>query len=332
MRENTGVKKIILIILLLALMLTTILATYIIQRNQSPTDSEALFGGSVESGYPSAGFLITDNRNGGSKYCGYVAINARVGITAGHCVDDASGMYLGKGEFSFDKTKLIKVDKAVQKSGWADSKLRPDDFAVLNFRNSDGYLRDYAEVASPVEGCRYRVVAYGRTEDPSSIANPPRKSAALCASEITSKVFTVTGYGTGLCFGDSGSPVFYEGTNKVVGVIASIIKKDGDNNENPCSFSNTAIVVRVDSNASLINENVQVAEPNAPDIEIINGFTVEVASDTLLGRIGLSRLENLSDDEKFNLSIGVIILMIIVILVLIVVLLRRPDKKRYIEI
>ncbi|MFS8131323.1 MAG: trypsin-like serine protease [Candidatus Dojkabacteria bacterium] len=331
MRANP--KRIILIFMLIAFVLVTMLATYVIQRNQSPTDAQALFGGRIESGYPSAGFLLIETTAGGLKLCGYSVLSGRVAITASHCVDDAKNIYMGRGDFNQDTSNLLKVDKAVQKAGWVESKARSSDFAVLNFSDTKGFFSSFAEVASVVEGCKYRVVAYGRTENAGDSSQPPRKSTSLCATSITQDTFLVQGNNAGICFGDSGSPVFFDGTNRVVGVITSILKQPGSSDTaSPCDFNNTAVVVRADANKSMIEDSLTAVNQNTQELTVVDGTTVEVVSDTLLSRIGLSRLENLTEDDKFRVAIiGIIILMIIIIAMLIK-LLRTPEKRAYVEI
>ncbi|MEP7103599.1 MAG: trypsin-like serine protease [Candidatus Dojkabacteria bacterium] len=330
--EGNTPKRIVLIFLLITFILATILATYVIQRNQSPSDAEALYGGRLETGYPSAGFLINETTTGSLKLCGYSALNGRVAITASHCVDDAQNIYLGRGTFTQDTNDLLKVDKAIQKSGWVETKNRSSDFSVLNFSDTKGFFSSFAEVASVIEGCKYRVVAYGRTENETEAGNPPRKSTSLCASSITQDTFLVQGNNSGICFGDSGSPVFFDGTNKVVGLITSILKQNGDTSDSPCAFGNVAVVVRADANKSMIENSLTAINQNTQELNVVDGTTVEVVSDTLLARIGLGRLENLTEDDRYKVAIiGIIGVMIIVILLLIK-LLRSPEKKNYVEV
>jgi len=332
MRANP--KRIVLIFMLIAFLLVTFLATYVIQRNQSPTDAEALYGGRTETGYPSAGFLLIETSSGGLKLCGYSVLSARVAITASHCVDDAKNIYLGRGQFTQDSANLLKVDKAIQKAGWVENKARSSDFAVLNFSDTKGYFSSFAEVASVVEGCKYRVVAYGRTENSTDSANPPRKSTALCATNLTTDTFLVQGNNSGICFGDSGSPVFFDGTNRVVGVITSILTQTNtaDSDASPCAFGNIAVVVRADANKSMIEDSLTAIDQNTQELTVVDGTTVEVVSDTLLARIGLSRLENLTEDDKYRVAIiGIILLMILIIFALIR-LIRSPEKRNYVEI
>src|SRR5690606_17506046 len=122
---------------------------------------------------------------------------------------------------------------------WVQNQERSSDFAILNFQNLNGYFTSFSNIASPREGCDMRVVAYGRTENPNEISIKPRKSAIVCASEIGRNTYVISGRGqeSGICFGDSGSPVYYNGTETLVGVVVSIILED-NNQQQPCGFGN----------------------------------------------------------------------------------------------
>ncbi len=302
----------------------------LIQQNLSLDDSSALFGGELERGYPSAGYLISYEPGGAMKTCGYAVLNNRVAVTASHCVDNSESIFLGLGDFSVREENHIEITKATQKEQWINNKERSHDFAILNFNDTDGFYEEFAEIASPVKGCKYKVVAYGRTEDPSENFKKPRKSASLCAKDISTNTFIIEGDGTsGICFGDSGSPVYFEGTNKLVGQVVSIILKD-PNDSQPCAFGNTAIVVRADVNQTLINENIQSFNTNLDSESVVDGLTIEVADETFFDKIGLSQLNNLSRQEQLQYGLyAAVTLMVFVILALLVTLTRKPKKKSW---
>jgi hypothetical protein len=300
----------------------------LIKRNLSVEDSDALLGGELERGYPSAGYLISNEPGGGLKTCGYAILNSRVAVTASHCVDNSQSIFLGLGDFSLSRSRHIEVQQATQKEQWIRNKERAHDFAILNI-NGGSFYSDFAEVASPTEGCKYRVVAYGRTEDPNESFTKPRKSAKLCATEITGNTFIINGDGTsGICFGDSGSPVYYEDTNKLVGVVVSIILADPDETD-PCSFGNTAIVVRTDANQSLINNNIQGLDSSLGSINVVDGLTIEVAEQSFLDKLGLGYLERLPAETRMKYILYLAgTLLVFVVLVLLFVLTRRPKQSQ----
>jgi secreted trypsin-like serine protease len=321
-------KAIISIFLLLAIIVGGFfVADFIINRSQSIDDSGALYGGELERGYPSAGYLISYSSDGNSKTCGYAALNNRVGVTASHCVDDSSQIFIGQGDFSLDTQRHTTITKATQKEGWINNKERANDFAILNFTDFRNAFTNIAEISSPFEGCNFRVVAYGRTENPDEIYTKPRKSAVMCASEIGSQTFMIQARDSaaGICFGDSGSPLYIDGTNQLVGVVVSIVLNDANKNE-PCDFGNKAIVVRTDFNQSLINNNIQaLGDATLPEVGVSDGLTIAVANETIWDKIGLG---NLSQSQQLGVVlIGVIGVIILLFIILIVILLRPARPK-----
>ena len=324
-------RRFIVIVLLIVLGVGGFLAiNQLLRQNLSLEDSSALYGGDLERGYPSAGYLISYEPSGVMKTCGYAVLNNRVAVTASHCVDNSENIFLGVGDFSVRKENHIKISKATQKQQWTNNQVRAHDFAILNFNDDNDFFKEFAEVASPVEGCKYKVVAYGRTEDPSENFKKPRKSATLCARDISFNTFIVEGDGSsGICFGDSGSPVFYEGTNKLVGQVVSIILKNPGDTQ-PCAFGNTAIVVRADANQNLINENIETLNTGLDGISVVDGLTIQVADQTIFDKIGLSQLNNLSQEEQLQYTLyGTVGLMLLVFLGLLITLTRKPKKREW---
>lgn len=276
------------------------------RSDQSAKDSDALFGGQIEKGYPSAGYLVI-NTPSGVKSCGYAVLSPTVAVTASHCVDDATSIFLGLGDFSYSSENKILAISAVQKSGWVNLKNRRDDFAILRF-SSDGFFSDFADIERVEEGCKYRVVAYGRTENIEEYGRFPRKSARMCAFGIENDIFRIKADPSekaGICFGDSGSPLYIDGTNKLVGVVVSILKNK-DKQGDQCDFDNTAVVVRTDANISFVNQSFQLASN-----EIINrtleydDVLVQVVEQSLFSKLGLGFIDNLNDSQKV-ISFGLI--------------------------
>ncbi|MBN1331976.1 trypsin-like serine protease [Candidatus Dojkabacteria bacterium] len=293
------IKKIIPAVIMLVLLALGAYLVYVLQKDEdvAPDDSSALYGGVSEFGYPSAGYVITETSTG-IKTCGYSVIDGTKAVTAAHCVDDATGMYLGKGIYTSTRSDDQQVTKAIQKEGWVREESRTDDFALLRFSN-DGFFTSFADIKEPAVGCNYRVIAYGRTELPE---DPPmlRKSAQLCISDINSKTFRLRGTGdSGICFGDSGSPIYEEGTNNLVGLVVSIVSED-DAKTNPCGFNNTAIAVRVDANMTLI-DNEDTAVQNASDIVVAKEFSIVVANETIAEKLGVN---NLTEKDILKIGLG----------------------------
>lgn len=294
------IARTLVVVGLFSLLAFSIYAVFLVSSTDfSPEKSSALYGGQFETGYPAAGFLIIYTANS-IKTCGYTAIRPNVAVTAGHCVDDAERIYLGQGEFNFNHSEHAFATKAQPKEGWAVDKRREDDFAILTFQDSN-FFRDFADISSPIEGCNFRVVAYGRTEDQETSSSKERRSGILCANAIYDKVFYVTGKDGGICFGDSGSPVFFEGTSNLAGVVASIIKV-ADDNSDPCAVGNSAIIVRADTNTELINNAVSQASPSSDPVAIDDTLVIEVASESesAFPVFSFSSVENLvTNSERF---------------------------------
>lgn len=321
-------KTLILLVIILPLALLLMFLIKQVQENLELEESSALFGGIREKGYPSAGFLVTNTATG-SKSCGYSVLSNTLAITASHCVDDATSILLGKGNFTYENIGKKVVESAIQKSGWINGKTRSEDFAILRFADT-GFFRDFAEIGTVTDGCNLRVVAYGRTENADEYGQFPRKSAKLCASEILAETFKVKGdpaENSGICFGDSGSPVYIEGTNQVVGVIVSIINKVPDD-PNPCDFGNTAIVVRTDANLRLVNDTIEATSTNFQDISLDTSLQIEVAEETFLEKLGLNQLENLTETEKLTIAlVATVVGVLAVIFITIKTLFKPKDKK-----
>lgn len=313
-------------ITLIFLLVVFIVIAILVQRDLSLRDTSALYGGELERGYPSAGYLVSYETGGSFKTCGYSVLNSRIAVTASHCVDNSEEIYLGTGDFSLDKNKQIKVRRAIQKEGWVNSQERSEDFAILEIDDRDGFFQTFAEIASPREGCDYRVVAYGRTEDARETFDKPRKSGSMCAEDIRSKVFFIQGDTAGICFGDSGSPLFYEGTNKLAGVIASIVLEDPSNPE-PCAIGNKAIVVRADSNQQLINDTIQgLNDRSVSGTSVVDGLTIEVSKQSFWQKVGLTAIDKMPVTQRLQMLLYISIGALITLVGITVYFLLKPEK------
>lgn len=293
-------------------------------------DSSALFGGQLEFGYPSAGYLISYEPGGGFKTCGYSLINDNIGITASHCVDNSESIYLGVGDFNLNPENNVLVTRAIQKQQWVDEKQRRHDFATLVFNDDKNLFNDFAELTSPQIGCNYRVVAYGRAETDNEYGSlkRQRKSAQMCITSIENEIFFIKGFNaaSGICFGDSGSPLYSNETNQVVGVIASIVLEKEDGSD-PCAFGNTAIVVRADANSKIVNENIQAAQLNIPaNIGVSDPVIIDIVQETFWDKIGLGHL-NTEQQMQFVL-LGSVSLLIVMIIIILYLLLKKPNPQK----
>ena len=281
-------------------------------------DSFALYGGGEEVGYPSAGYLISYDSNSSFKSCGFSALSNNIGITAGHCVDNSAKISLGKGSFNLNPSSNINVIRAIQKEGWVSKQERVNDFAILIFNAPEGYFTDFSSVEKPEIGCKYRVIAYGKTEkDDLNSLERKRKSALMCITEIQGNIFFMTSKEkAGICFGDSGSPIYLDGSNKVVGITASIVNNSSKNPTSPCDFNNVAIGVRADLNESLISENSLIAKDELLSMSVSTGLDNElnivVAEDSFLSSLGFSKINTDFTQVIFYVSGFLIVIAIII--------------------
>lgn len=239
-------------ILLITLLTITFLLVDYASKNQSLEDSSALFGGKLESGYPYAGYLIAVAKNNKVTTCGVTFIKPNIAVTAAHCIVKDASIYLGTGEFKLSLRNNFEVQYAEQHSLWNTKTYK--DIAVIKLDKNVEGLNSFAEKATPKLGCNYTIVGYGMNEDSveGSLNNKRRKSSEICIEDILSDEVFFKGSGGGICYGDSGSPIFETGTNKIVGVISSILVPDNFVGTNYCSINNRGVMVRIDDNEDFI--------------------------------------------------------------------------------
>ena len=110
-------------------------------------------------------------------------------------------------------------------------------------------------LGTPEIGCGYEVLAYGRSEEEETATTFTkfRKRGEICIESIERNNFRLKGKGSGICFGDSGSPIYKKDTNIVVGLISSIIA-DSTTADNPCFIENKVLAVRVDTKLDFITQ------------------------------------------------------------------------------
>lgn len=232
----------------------SVLSLYLLQTNQSSEDSGAIYGGELEKGYPSAGYLISESLDDYYNYCGIVNVGNNRVFTAAHCVDKTKGVTIGFGDFATTGNDELEINTVYRNTGWESQNVN-EDFAVIEYSKDPDQYISTALVIAPEEGCEYFVVGYGRTGEEGDTANTirPRKSARVCIERIEENIIYLTGDTGGICLGDSGSPIFKENSNQVVGVISSIITTP-ETELIPCYIGNSAIAVRVDQKLREFND------------------------------------------------------------------------------
>lgn len=234
----------------------TAVALYLRQAQLSPTDSDALIGGQLESGFRATGYLITFTGPTSIEYCGATLLDSRTAVTAAHCLDANGARYFGLGEFNSNRSDLYPVSSVQQKPGW-DRRSSNNDLALFSLA-TDVPISTVArlESSAPLVGCGYRVVAYGR-DNPNlnSLDNDrERKSAEICINNIVGDVLVMYAPRGGICLGDSGSPIYIDNTNRLIGVV-SAVRKPNDGSPT-CFTGNTAFITRVDTGLQFVAETV----------------------------------------------------------------------------
>jgi V8-like Glu-specific endopeptidase len=301
------------------------------RRNLAPTDSDALIGGQLEYGYPATGYLVNYMERGGVEYCGMTLIGTRTAITAAHCLDAPGQVYIGFKDFTINQANLAITTGFAQKPGW-DQRSSINDIAVVDLGPS--YKAEYPPAVLPPQepalGCKYRIVAYGRT-DPNLAAaekEKPRKSALLCLNNIEGNVMIMYSGEGGICLGDSGSPVYEDGTNRLIGVISAV--KKTSSTDPFCYIGNTAYVVRTDNSLPFITASSKetldtvalTANPTATGTPA-GGTFITFANNVLI--VGGVRF---TVDEL--IPIGLVALIAVLILAIIVVInTGRKEENQY---
>lgn len=232
--------RIIKILLLVAVVLVGILGTIYLNRNLAPDSSSALFGGKLESGYEFAGYAISYNGNKVTT-CGVTFINSSTVVTAAHCVQEGAEIFVGTGTFKPDRKDNIQINSYVVNPSWTG---KPEnDIAILNL-STNVDLSTYATTSTPAEGCNYEIVGYGQNETSvaGDFSTKLRKSINVCIESIIGNIAYMKGSDGGICYGDSGSPVFEKSTNRLVGIVSSIVSTSKDKSSY-CAVNNIGAIL-----------------------------------------------------------------------------------------
>lgn len=249
-------KNVLIIIVLLILLAGGFFIFKAVLNNLALDDSSAIIGGKLEKGYPYAGYLLGELPNNRLNICGGSFISPDIVLTAAHCVNNTIGIVVGLNEFTDNSYNVTKVAEFEINSEWQSNVTASSidksagDIAVLKLSSPKTELNEFAIITEAEIGCNYEVVGYGETgEATPSYLNRERKSAGLCIEEIYGKVMLAKGSDGGLCFGDSGSPVFEKGTNRLVGIM-SAAQMDSNGK---CNIANLALVNSVWDFSEFIN-------------------------------------------------------------------------------
>lgn len=240
----------LMIVSINALLITVRYSTY----DLSPEDYYAIYGGKIENNYPYAGYVLDYEDFGKAHLCGGVFIEKNVVVTAGHCIQSSNGIYVGVDEFKSSPSDNFPASSVSTNPAWSGEGSE-GDLSVIIIGDENYTYDEFAQVTEAEIGCVYEVVGYGQNDNSSSGSEKLRKSSSLCMIKKENGLLLFEGNGGGICFGDSGSPVFISGTNKVVGIISSIYTQTG-HDVLPCSINNTAVAVDLFENEELIRNMI----------------------------------------------------------------------------
>lgn len=261
---------IILTIISLAISIGLIVASLRVRTDVAPEGAAALIGGNFESGYSYSGYIINQTSTA-ANICGIVYLSQNVGVTAAHCLDNTVVLYPHTGQYNSNFTQnSFQVSNYIKKPGYVPTtSLSPNDIGVVIMQNGPT-LGSYATLGSPTVNCNYYIVAYGIDENGQIGA---RKGLDACITEINGDILSVSGNNGSICGGDSGSGLYEKNTNKLIGITSS---REVVNPANPsqCNASATGYFIRLDTNASFINQYIDTnnggSSPTPTPTEIIN--------------------------------------------------------------
>ncbi len=259
-------------------------------RQINPKDTNAIFGGTPETSYQVTGFLVHPNGDNSFELCSVGFLTPIFGVTAAHCLERSGDTYVGTGQFNSDISQLVKIRNPRLHPSYVRGE---SEFDVAVFELEKPVVLDnYAQVVEPVEGCNYTIVGYGRSEsDSQNQLSPdrPRLSIDVCLTLGSS--LTITGKNSGVCSGDSGSPVYIKNTNKIVGVLSGIDRVN--TTDDPCFIGNISESPVLSNSFSFISgritgQNISLASSTSnQQVQSSTSVGSETAPVSAAGGIGL---------------------------------------------
>jgi hypothetical protein len=246
-----------------------LLSTQLLSNNNvSSQNAAALVKGRSESGYDYVGYIISDKQ----KVCAATLLDKSTILTAGHCLSYTAGesFVFGTGKFSTNKDLLVKIVLVKFAPGFDPQTNQGPDLAIAKL-SQPVRASTYPTIGQVSENCEASIVAYGSGVQSGSapIDYFKKKSGEGCVRAITNNFLVQFSSSVGICFGDSGGPVFKNnGSNEIIGVLSGgIIDQKLDTLL--CDPGNTAFVVNVNNYSKFI-KNYNKSESFTDNFRIIS--------------------------------------------------------------
>jgi len=218
----------------------------------APTPVKAIYGGTSSSQSPYIGYMMVQFTNGKAGLCGVNFISPTVGLTAAHCVQSVKQVYPNIGEYTSSfASRTLPVESITSSPQFNPNADYTDagkgDLAVIQM-TSPASVSTYATIASPSTGCDYYIIGYGRDEKGQRF---DRKIITTCISDITADrfMFKSPKAGEQICTGDSGTGIYRQNTNQLVGLVSSF------ESDTTCADAIAFYGTRVDAHINFIKQN-----------------------------------------------------------------------------
>lgn len=220
----------------------------------STEEADALYGGRTEvAAYPSAGYITDYSSVFSRQACGIAYLSQSTGLSAAHCFTEGKGLYYtGKGVYKSDPPSNTPISNYFIHSDW-DARTLTGDIAFVILETPMSPIDIYAEIATPEIGCGYEVLAYGSTDVRTLSNYDLRRKAPICIETLIGDRFYFSSPEAGVCFGDSGSPIYVKDTNKLVGIVSAITVDENPYSKDNCFVNNRAVATRADSALRLLS-------------------------------------------------------------------------------
>ncbi|MCA9386923.1 trypsin-like serine protease [Candidatus Dojkabacteria bacterium] len=272
-----------IIFLLLGFLLLGSAALGFIVYSSSPSvtrDIPVLLNAETEQMYPETVFVFSQKVNGSTFLCGGSAIDSKHIITAAHCLADSVKIKIGASNQIILGSPLREIDSYYTESNWnnigdkiienADSLeaftlYSDNDISIIKIKDSESEFTNIAKIGTISPDCGYELTAYGTTlEEINSNLKFPRlkESISVCLSYYNGKTVKITPEsGTGICLGDSGSPIYKKDTNEVVAIVSMVLS---DDSTQLCKINNIGLATVIGSHnafiANHLDKEVVIAE------------------------------------------------------------------------